>query len=239
LSASRSSTPARVSLAGTVGFLACTTAAILVYPGGSLEDPNAERYLLLRNFLSDLGGTFTGSGRPNGSSRALFIAAMASVAVSLAALGVAARGWARIRLLGWLPAIVAGTSGMAFVRAATIPWNRDYELHMTWVRAAFGLLGVFVLIVLVLEVAGHAPPRWIALNALFLVALGGYVVFDQQGPAVGTVEGLETRVGAQKAIVLLAITNLTAQAWALSRRRAGAGTRSVQVVRTPRAPPVR
>jgi drug/metabolite transporter (DMT)-like permease len=78
---------------------------------------------------------------------------------------------------------------------------------------------VFVFLLAVLQLRGRAPARWWILNVAFLVALGAYVVFDQQGPDLMTPDGLEARVAVQKVIVVLAFANLTAQAWALSRRR--------------------
>jgi hypothetical protein len=200
------------------GFVAAMTASILLYPGGTRNtDPGG--YSFLQNFLSDLGGTLTASGRPNGGSRTCFIIAMTSVAVALVALGVAARAWGRIPVVDWLPALAGAAAGGAFVRGASIPWNVDYERHMFWVRSAFGLLGVFVFLLAVLQLRGRAPARWWILNVAFLVALGAYVVFDQQGPDLMTPDGLEARVAVQKVIVVLAFANLTAQAWALSRRR--------------------
>jgi hypothetical protein len=213
---------AGIALAGVAGFVAAMAASILLYPGGTRNtDPGGYDFLL--NFLSDLGGTFTGSGRTNDGSRTFFIIAMASVAVALVALGVAARAWGRIPVVDWLPAVVGAAAGGAFLRGATIPWNVDYERHMFWVRSAFGLLGVFVFLLVVLQLRGRAPARWWILNVAFLAALGAYVVFDQQGPELMTPDGLEARVAAQKVIVAVAFANLTAQAWALRRRwRTGA-----------------
>jgi hypothetical protein len=216
-------TSAGIALVGVACFVAAVTASILAYPGGTRNtDPGG--YSFLQNFPSDLGGTFTGSGLPNDGSRTLFVVAMASAAVALVALGVAARAWGRIPIVDWLPALAGAASGAAFVRGSTIPWNVDYERHMNWVRSAFGLLGVFVFLVVVLQLRGRAPVGWWLLNVLFLLALGAYVVFDQRGPDLMTPNGLEARVAAQKLIVVLAFANLTAQAWALTRRRACAGT---------------
>jgi hypothetical protein len=231
LSSSRA--PAVLSLGGATAFVGCIVAAMVVYPGGTRDDRTARRYLGLQNFLSDLGGTFTGSGRPNGTARLLFIAAMVSVAVSLVALGVAARGWSRRGdRVAWLPAVVAVLSGAAFVRAATIPWNRHYGAHMAWVRGAFGLLGLFVFGVTLVQLRNHVPRWWVAANVAFLVALCGYVAFDQRGPTLETPAGIEAQVAAQKVIVALAVADLVAQAWSICRpltrpragRRAGVGT---------------
>jgi hypothetical membrane protein len=209
---------ARVSLAGAVVFVGCTVAGIVAYPGGTRDDLGARHYLFFTNFLSDLGGTYTASGLPNGSARRFFVAAMIAVAVALVALGVAARAWARdrIRWLAWVPTAVAALSGAAFVRAGTIPWNIDYYRHMDWVQAAFVLLGVLVLTITVLQLIGRAPARWIVANVAFLVTLGVYVVYDQKGPSIFTPDGVRVQATAQKLIVVLAIADLAAQAWALS-----------------------
>jgi hypothetical protein len=208
-----------MSLAGAAVFLACTTAGIIAYPGGTRDDLGTHHYLFFKNFLSDLGGTYTASGLANGTARRFFVAAMISVAVALVGLGVAARAWARgrVRWLAWLPTVVAACSGAAFIRAGTIPWNIDYYRHTDWVQAAFVLLGVLVLVITVLQLVGRAPVRWIVANVVFLAALGGYVLYDQNGPSIFTPDGVRAQATAQKLIVLLAIADLAAQAWALSR----------------------
>ncbi|MBV9950767.1 MAG: hypothetical protein JO291_02355 [Acidimicrobiia bacterium] len=214
-------TAARVSLVGAIAFVGCTIAGIVAYPGGTRDDLGTHHYLFFKNFLSDLGGTYTASGLANGTARRFFIAAMIAVAVALVTLGFAARAWARgrIRWLAWFPLLVAALSGAAFIRAGTIPWNVDYYRHIDWVQAAFVLLGVLVFSITVLQLVGRAPVRWIAANAVFLLALGAYVVYDQKGPSIFTPDGVRAQATAQKIIVLLAIADLVAQAWALGRPR--------------------
>jgi hypothetical protein len=43
-----------------------------------------------------------------------------------------------------------------------------------------------------------------------------YVVYDQKGPSIFTPDGVRGQATAQKLIVVLAIADLAAQAWALS-----------------------
>jgi 4-amino-4-deoxy-L-arabinose transferase-like glycosyltransferase len=214
---------ASVSFAAVVAFVLCTSAAIVVFPGGTRDDATPRGYLLSENFLSDLGGTFTGSGKPNGTARPLFIAAMAAVAVALAALALALRAAAarRDRPLGSAAVPLALASGIGFVRAATVPWNRDYEDHMAWVRSAFLLLALFVVLVTVLQVRARADRRVVVLNVAFLVALVAYLLFDVRGPDLSTAAGLRAQVVAQKVIVVLAIADLGALALA-ARRGTGA-----------------
>jgi hypothetical protein len=209
---------ARASMAGAATFVVCTVAGIVAYPGGTRDDVTPRHYLFFQNFLSDLGGTYTASGRPNGCARVLFIIAMAAVAVALVGLGVAATAWARGRWIGWLPVLIAAASGAAFVRGALIPWNEDYYRHLDWVQAGFVLLGVFVLGITLLQLVGRAPRRWVVMNVVFLAALLAYVAYDQKGPSIFTRDGVRAQATAQKLIVALAIADLVAQAWALTTR---------------------
>src|ERR1700748_3893172 len=66
-----------------IQFVVLTAIAILVYPGGAVYELEANRYLFLRNFFSDLGATVTPSGRPNLASHLLFALALGTVGVAL------------------------------------------------------------------------------------------------------------------------------------------------------------
>lgn len=202
-------------------FLILTIGAMLAFPGGAPYALDARHYLFFGNYVSDLGGTRTHSGRNNDLSRRLFVVALTLVGVSLAHLGPAARIWApsgRARLGGALATVFSALSGLGFVALAFTPWNRDYDTHEAYARAAFGLLGGFVVVLAAIQLKHRAPFRWIAANVVYLVGLAGYALVRFMGPELLTRRGHHIQVAAQKGIVYASILNLGLQAWAVRSR---------------------
>ena len=213
---------ANIVIAAAALFVALTTVAMAVYPGGAPYDVVARHYLFLGNYLSDLGATRTYSGRPNAGSRVLFTIALVAVGASLALFGPVWRAWQtrdRGALLGGAATACALLGGCFFVAAAFTPYDRDYNTHTALVRAAFGLVFAFVACLTAIQIRNFAPRTWIGANVIFLIALVAYIWIDVEGPSIYAPDGLRIQVGAQKAIVYLTVANLGAQAWAVRSRR--------------------
>lgn len=199
-------------------FVALTTAAMAVFPGGATFDLVARHYLFLGNYLSDLGATHTPSGRSNTASRVLFTSALVVVGASLGLFGPAWRAWAtrgRGAVLGGVGTACAVLAGCFLVGAGFSPWDRDYDTHTALVRAGFGLVAAFIACLTAVQIRNHAPRRWIGANVISLVALAVYVWVIAYGPSIFVRNGLETQVAVQKAVVYLTVANLAAQGWAV------------------------
>jgi hypothetical membrane protein len=202
-------------------FLVLTTAAMLAYPGGAKYALASNGYRFFQNFFSDLGATRTYSGRSNTTAHVLFI--IASVSVGLAMIGFSTT-WRTIaarrgegRAFGAVAQVTAVISGIGFIGVGLTPWDRVLDAHNAFVQLAFGILLVFVLCLLALQLRNAWPPGFVALNVIYLIVLALYVLVLFAGPGLGTKSGLEFQVAAQKVIVYSSILNLAAQAAGIRR----------------------
>jgi hypothetical protein len=207
-----------------VQFLLLTAIAMLVYPGGAVYQPDANRYLFFRSFFSDLGVSITPSGRPNLASHILFAIALGWVGVALI---LASSNWKVIvarrqrgRPAAWVSQAFEIVAGLGFIGIAATPWNLVLDAHNGFVRAAFGLLLVYDLCLLVIQLRNRWPAAYTAANIVYLLLLVGYVGILFFGPRLDTKSGLEFQVGAQKVIVYASVINLGLQAVSV-RREAG------------------
>jgi hypothetical membrane protein len=212
---------AELLLAAATVFLALTTAAMLAYPGGAKYALHSNGYRFFQNFFSDLGATETYSGRSNTTSHILFLTAAACVGLAMIGFAttwrtVAARRGEGLRF-GAVAQVAAMVSGVGFVGVAVTPWDRVLDAHNAFVQLAFGVLLVFVLCLLALQVRNGWPPAFVALNVLYLIVLVVYVLVLFAGPGLGTKSGFEFQVAAQKVIVYSSILNLGAQAAGIRR----------------------
>jgi hypothetical protein len=212
---------AELLIAAAAAFFVLTIAAMLAYPGGAKYDRGSTGYLFLQNFFSDLGATKTYTGRSNTTSHALFVIASVSVGVAMIAFAttwrtVAARR-GEGRPFGWISQAAAVVSGAGFIGVGVTPWDRVLDAHNTFVRIAFGVLLVYVICLLALQVRNAWPPVFVAANVLYLIVLAIYVLVLFAGPGLGTRSGLEFQVIAQKVIVYSSILNLAVQAIGIRR----------------------
>jgi hypothetical protein len=223
---------AELLVAAACVFLVLTTGAMLAYPGGAKYALSSNGYRFFGNFFSDLGATKTYSGRSNTTAHVLFI--VAAVSVGIALIGFSST-WRTIaarrgegRAFGRVAQAAAIVSGAGFIGVAATPWDRVLDAHNAFVQLAFGVLLVFVLCLLALQVRNAWPPGFVALNAVYLIVLALYVLVLFAGPGLDTKSGLEFQVAAQKVIVYASILNLAAQAAGIRREALAAepaGTR--------------
>lgn len=186
-----------------------TTAAMLAYPGGAKYALGTDGYRFFQNFFSDLGATKTYSGRSNTPSHVLFLVAL--ICVGLATIGFATT-WCTVaerrgegRRFGDVAQVAGIVSGVGFVGVAVTPWDRVLDAHNAVVQVAFGILLVFIVCLLALQLRNAWPPAFVALNVVYLIVLALYVVVLFAGPGLGTRSGLEFQVAAQKVIVYSSI----------------------------------
>lgn len=216
-------------LAAAAQFVVLTVVAMLVYPGGSAFDRDADGYAFFHNFFSDLGMTETYVGARNATAMLLFTYALVCVGVALVAFGFAvtrlkdatrgpggdpARG---APAAGVVAAIAATISGVSYVGIALTPHNIAGTAHNQFVNFAFGFLLVFVLCLGYLEVRARWPRRLLVANVLYAGLLAVYVYLLFWGPSTEYERGLEIQVVAQKVIVYSSIVNLGWQALGFRR----------------------
>jgi hypothetical protein len=202
-------------------FVVLTVAAMFAYPGGTPFHPDASRYLFFNNFFSDLGATKAYGGASNLASHVLFLLALTIVGLACIAFAPAWRVVAGTR--GVLPKTATASqwvlvvSGIGFIGIAVTPWNLVLDAHNAFVRLAFGVLLLYLVCMLTVQLRVHWPRAYVGVNVGYLVLLVTYVVLLFAGPDLTTEHGREVQVAAQKVIVYASIVNLAIQAVGIRR----------------------
>lgn len=199
-------------------FLALTTMAMLLYPGGAVFNPNTAGYAFFQNFFSDLGLTRAHNGQDNLPSAVLFFIALSGAGAGLILFFVAFRqffgrtwpGWLFSRL-GSLAGIMAGVS---FIGIAFTPANLLRPAHIQFVFYAFESFLVATLFYIGAILYERRYPKRLALAfVVFTVLLAMYVYLIFYGPDLSTAEGVMIQVAGQKIIAYAAIISIMVQAW--------------------------
>jgi hypothetical protein len=201
-------------------FVAFTTSAMFLYPGGALPAPFSHGYLFFLNTFSDLGQTHTQSGAANLPSMTLFATAMALVGLGLAAFFVvfarffASRSsspWAlRLNLLATAVGIAAA---ICFIGVGATPHDLFYVQHQAFTQWAFRLLlGAVTLEIFAIRLTPGIPSSLLRVNVAFVIILFGYLLLMFYGPAPVDRLGDEIHAVAQKLIVYTAVTTIFVQA---------------------------
>jgi hypothetical protein len=135
------------------------------------------------------------------------------------------------RGFGGVAQAAAIVSGLGFIGIAITPWDRVLDAHNAFVKVAFGVLLIFILCTLALQLRNGWPTVFVAVNVIYLIVLAIYVLVLFAGPGLGTESGLKFQVAAQKIIVYSSVLNIGLQAAGVrreARRAVGApkpGTR--------------
>ena len=210
-------------------FVLLTAAAMIVYPGGTIDDHTRRGYSFFTNCFSDLGRTRTFDGNGNLPARMLFMAAMIDAAATLIVFfrtfAVAAGSWRRLgsraaARLSFAGAMLGVASAVCFVGVAFTPWDLYMQQHITFVLWALSLfLLATALNVLAILIEPRLPRRAIWIFAAFAAMLLAYIPLLMIGIRGGTSVAASVVVQAtgQKIIVYAAI--LTVMVQSLHMRR--------------------
>lgn len=203
-----------------VVFIAFTTTAMFLYPGGAVPIAHTHGYQFFINFFSDLGQTRTQAGVTNYPSMILFTSAMASVGVGLGVFFIAfakffaskpATVWARrVNIAATVVGLIAA---ICFIGIGATPYNLFFLEHQAFVQWAFrSLLLAVILEVIAIRGAKGIPASLLRVNVAFVVILFGYLMLMMFGPGTGTIIGDEIHAVGQKIIVYTAISTIFSQA---------------------------
>lgn len=203
-----------------VVFVAFTTTAMFLYPGGAVPVAHTHGYQFFINFFSDLGQTRTQTGATNYPSMLLFSSAMAIVGSGLVVFFIAfakffaskpATTWARrVNLAATIVGVIAA---ICFIGVGATPYNLFFLEHQAFVQWAFrSLLLAVILETIAIRGSQGVPTSLLRVNMAFVVILFGYLMLMMFGPTTGTIIGDEIHAVGQKIIVYTAISTIFAQA---------------------------
>ncbi|MEO6990436.1 MAG: hypothetical protein ABI346_07660 [Candidatus Baltobacteraceae bacterium] len=217
-------------------FFVLTLVAMLLYPGGSVAAPGAERYSFFLNFFSDLGQTHVGYG-PLGASNlvsmVLFVAALVMAAAALVLFFIAFAGLVGSATSRWLArsaALFGVVAGVSFVGVALTPWNHYLLAHnafVAWAFRAFFAADLLLFAAVVLEPG--FPRRFAWIFGAFAALLAAYVGLLTFGPTTTTALGSIVQATGQKVIAYASILTVCIQSLnvvALPRSREAGATRA-------------
>jgi hypothetical protein len=203
-----------------VMFVAFTTTAMFLYPGGAVPVAHTHGYQFFINFFSDLGQTRTQTGATNYPSMILFTSAMAVAGSGVAIFFVAFRRffvskpstvWAKRVSLG--ATVVGVFSAICFIGIGATPYNLFFFQHQAFVQWAFrSLLLAVILESIAIRGSRGIPASLLRVNVAFVVILFGYLMLMMFGPSTNTIIGDEIHAVGQKVIVYTAISTIFAQA---------------------------
>lgn len=201
-------------------FVMLTTAAMLVYPGGTFPLAGTHGYMFFINYFSDLGQTRTQSGADNYPSMLLFTTAVVIVGIALAAFFRAFSTFFKSKAtspralkLNRIATRFGVASAICFIGLAAIPENLFAAGHFLCVQGAFN----FLLVAVILEIAAlrRTPgiSSWLlTVNVAFVVILFSYVLLLLFGPSSKTLLGDQINAVGQKVIVYVAVATIFVQA---------------------------
>jgi hypothetical membrane protein len=210
-------------------FVVLTLVAMLVYPGGSHDDPAYPGYSFAHNFFSDLGLRQAHNGQPNPLAGALFFIALLLTGLTLALFFMQFRRFfldtRRTQVLSLLGALLGLGAGISFAGVAFTPADVYMEAHVAFVMWAFRLFPLAVLCFTLAMFETPAYPRGYAYVFLgFFGLLIAYYLLLSQGPGFETDQGLVIQALGQKVIVYTSILSICIQslgAWRLQRSQVG------------------
>lgn len=201
-------------------FVAFTTLAMALYPGGAGPIRFTHGYLFFVNTFSDLGQIHTQSGASNYPSMLLFTTAMVTVGLGLGAFFVAfARFfhahspalWARRANLS--ATLVGVVAALGFVGVGLTPHDRFFLQHQAVTQWTFRLLLVAMILEMVaLRLERRMPVSLLRVNTAFVIVLAGYLMVMFFGPSPANLIGTEVHAVSQKLIVYTSIGVIFAQA---------------------------
>jgi len=215
--------PFHFSLFACLQFVVLTLAAMLVYPGGSMVDPDGSGYSFFRAFFSELGMTVTDGGRPNLPSALLFVVALTMAGGGLIVFYVATLRFFRrprlARALSVVGSIFGVISGGAYVGIAWTPVNLFRDAHYDFVLLAFRTFLIAALCYAIAVFVNRSyPNRYGVVYVLFAAMLAGYIGLLTQGPGLETTEGIVVQALGQKIIAYAAIGCTLVQSWGALRQ---------------------
>jgi hypothetical protein len=205
----------KIMIAASIIFIVFIGLSMTVYPGGNLVDRSSVHYNFFLNYFSDLGQTFTHSGKQNTASDVLFIIAMGIAGLVLVYFSRIWRGLdievhERI-VLGFISKVLLVVCGFSFIGMAFSPWNLYLENHILFFKTAVACMFGWTLIISVLQARNEKLKVQLVLNVIFLLLVGVYDYLLFTDNSFGTERNLEFNAVAQKVIMLLFMVNIMFQ----------------------------
>jgi hypothetical membrane protein len=205
-----------------LAFIALTTLAMFIYPGGTSADKTTTGYQFFTNFFSDLGRTVAHNGAPNGVASLLFTVAMISAGSGLALFFVAfARFFTRpvwMRVVSLIATAIGVFTGLCFIGVGFTPANVSGPAHGLFVLSAFTAFLVTAVLYSVVILADRGyPNRYAWPFVVFAALLAAYLYLITQRPQIADLPQVVIQATGQKIIVYASLISILLQSVAAQR----------------------
>lgn len=204
----------KLPIYGVIIFLILNLTAMIVYPGGTYQNPEIERYMFTQNYFSDLGRTIAMDETQNFLSSFVFNNSLLMIGILFGLFYFYLPKLFNQNLMAFklskIASWIAITSGIAFAGVGLTPSDLYLDEHMFFVRWAFRS---FLIVAVIFIIAIYKAPEWQNKFAFiyigFSLVLLGYILIMDFGPdGKETMRGLVIQVIAQKTIVMAFIISV-------------------------------
>lgn len=130
----------QIGIFGAVQFLIGTLLAMIIYPGGTIHEPQLEAYSFTANYFSDLGRTKTFDGTSNMLTHLLFKTTLTIGGLCLIVFFIALPTIFKTKISKIFAVVTSffGTfAGLCYLGIANVPWNVNYGGHVFYVKVGF------------------------------------------------------------------------------------------------------
>ena len=178
--------------------------ASLLYPGGTLNDPEQTSYLFTRNFLSDLGTTISYSGAKNTISCILFNTSIFISGFTFIMLFYKVKDLFHFKLLSNIATLFGILGGVCFIGVACTPADILLDPHIFFAHGIFRCLfiSIFFYSILIFKTKGFDNKYGYGF-VLFGIMVLIYIFISEVGPDPRThPTALTLQVISQKTIAI-------------------------------------
>jgi len=121
-------------------FIVLNIIAMLLYPGGTLHNPETNHYMFKENFFSDLGITISHSGENNYISCILFNLSLIVCGITFIMLFYKVRNVFETKILTILATFFGVCGGLSYIGVAMTPSNLLLDAHIFFAHSIFRFL---------------------------------------------------------------------------------------------------
>ena len=172
---------------GILLFVILNFISMLVYPGGTIIEPDTKGYSFFYNFLSNLGEWTAKNGEDNTVSAYLFNSSMLILALSYFLFYVTflriQLKFNRNKILNFLSFSTILISLISFVLVAVFSAdNSTFDIHVFFVKVAFRLLLIHCFIQLFIVYKSKLSKIMLVSASLFCIILLFFIIVMEYGP---------------------------------------------------------
>ena len=213
----------------TILFVFLSAYCMVIYPGGTFTNPNAEGYSFFTNYFSDLGRTHNFLKKSNWLSMLIFRSSVSLVGIAAILFYMVIPHFfttsAICRNLSIIGSLTGIITGLGYIGIGFTPIDIMLSFHMMMVKLSFKSFLITVILYALAIYKNPVYPNMYALVYLgFGILLSIYILLNLFGPDHNSEYGLAIRVVSQKIIVYAQIICMMIQAhgaWIINKHSAG------------------